>query len=431
METTQGSTLSSRMREAVRSGHERIERLPYFVALASRSLPLERYVDQLRAMAIVEATLDRAVRTADHPAIVSARDACPSRLEALLADLASFDRRGPLPDDPSSAAPALSLSRAILLLSAERPAALLGPLYVSRGMALGNLVHYEDARACSGGGGASWYAGHGSETGPLFRRFCAVLDELDLAEDDAAAAVAAAVDSIEALERVHAALDPAARPSRRFLATTLNPEAGSHEVPGDPAVLAAALRAGERCLHEIPYFLERYGERGRRFTGSDAAWLASLNGLPTADASDQVAWLASVLSRKGMPSLLLERQLLLLDGELRASGLGREGSALGRAARDLADRRNAALPEPIASGLAAVFVASCGHGREEARLEAAGILLAAVADEATGLAGTVKAVSEWYRSSRFPDSWNGAVDVLLRDALAATVVSGGREGSGG
>jgi heme oxygenase len=431
MKTSQSPTLSSRLREAVRSGHERIETLPFFVALASRSLPVERYVDQLRAMAIFEATLERAVRTADHPAIVSARDASPSRLGALLADLASFDRRGPLPDDPASAAPALSLSRAILLLSADRPAALLGPLYVSRGMTLGNLVHLEDARACSGGGGAAWYEGHGSETGPIFRRFCTILDELDLAADDAVAAVAAAVDGIEALERVHAALDPAARPSRRFLATTLNPEAGSHEVPGDPAVLAAALRAGERCLHEIPYFLERYGERGRRFTGSDAAWLASLNDLPTGDVSDQVAWLASVLSRKGMPSLLLERQLLLLDEELRTSGLAREGSTLGRAARDLADRRNAALPEAIASGLAAVFVASCGHGRDEARLEAARILLAAVADEATGLAGTMEAVSEWYRSSRFPDSWNDAVDVLLRDSLSATVVRGGHEGSAG
>lgn len=430
MESTPTATLSSRMREAARSGHERIETLPFFVALASRELPVERYVDQLRAMAIFEATLERAVRTADHPAIVSARAASPSRLGALLADLASFDRRGPLPDDPAAAAPALSLSRAILLLSADRPAALLGPLYVSRGMTLGNLVHLEDARACSGGGGASWYEGHGSETGPIFRRFCAVLDELDLAEDDAAAAVAAAVDGIEALERVHAALDPAARPSRRFLATALNPEAGSHEVPGDPTVLAAALRAGERCLHEIPYFLERYGERGRRFTGSDAAWLASLNGLPAADASDQVAWLASVLSRKGMPSLLLERQLFLLDEELRASGLAREGSPLGRAARDLADRRNAALPEPVASGLAASFVASCGDGTEAARLEAARILLAAVADEATGFAGTLQAVTEWYRSPRFPESWIGAVDVLLRDALAATVVRGGDEESG-
>ena len=50
--------------------------------------------------------------------------------------------------------------------------------------------------------------------------------------------------------------------------------------------------------------------------------------------------------------------------------------------------------------------------------------------EATGFAGTLQAVTEWYRSPRFPESWNGAVDVLLRDALAATVVRGGDEESG-
>ena len=431
METTPAPTLSSRLREAVRERHERIEKLPFFAALSARTLPAERYVDQLRAMAIFEATLDRAVRTADHPAVAAARDASPSRLEALLADLASFDRRGPLPDDPAPASPALALSRAILLLSADRPAALLGPLYVSRGMTLGNLVHREDARACAGGGGVSWYESHGGETGPLFRRFCAALDALPLAEDDVAAAVDAAAACVEALERVHAALDPAARPSRRFLATTLNPEAGSHEVPGNPDEIAAALRAGERCLKEQPYFLERYGERGRRFTGSDAAWLVSLTDLPPVDASLQIGWLASVLARKGMPSLLLERQLLLLEEELRSAGPSRDGGVLGRAAYDLAARRREALPERTVADLTASFVSSCGHDRAEERLEAASLLLAAVADEATGLAGTVRAVAEWYRGPRFPASWNDAVDVLLRDALAATAVRRGRGESAG
>ena len=50
--------LSGRLREAVGPIHERIERLPFFAALSARTLPLERYVDQLRAMAIVEATVE-------------------------------------------------------------------------------------------------------------------------------------------------------------------------------------------------------------------------------------------------------------------------------------------------------------------------------------------------------------------------------------
>lgn len=416
--------LSGRLREAVGPIHERIERLPFFMALSARALSFERYLDQLRAMAIVEATLERVLLSTRHPAVAAARDAVPSRLEALLSDLASFDRRGPLPDDPAPATAALGLSRAMLLLSADRPAALLGPLYVSTGMTLGNLVHLEDVRSCAGGGGTGWYEGHGPATGPAFRRFCSVLDELALAPGEAASAVEAAVACAEDLERVHAALDPATRPHRRFLATTLNPEAGVHPVPNDPSEMAAALRAGARCLEEHPYFLSRYGERGRRFTGSDAAWLVSLTALPPADVSGQVGWLASVLARKGMPSLLLERQLVLLAEELRAGGVPRDGGVLERAARELADRRREALPEETCARLAETFVDSCGHGTGEERRAAAGLLLAAAADEATGLSGTVRAVTEWYRGPRYPGSWNGAVDVLVRDALAAAARRG-------
>jgi len=416
--------LSDRLREAVRPIHERIEKLPFFTSLSARALPFERYLDQLRAMAIVEATLERVLLSTRHPAVAAARDAVPSRLEALLSDLASFDRRGPLPDDPAPAATALGLSRALLLLSADRPAALLGPLYVTTGMTLGNLVHLQDARACAGGGGTGWYEGPGAGTAPAFRRLCAVLDGLTLAPGEAAAAIDAAVACAEGLERVHAVLDPATRPLRRFLATTLNPEAGSHPVPSDPSELSAALRAGARCLEEYPYFLSRYGERGRRFTGSDAAWLVSLTGLPPADVSGQVGWLASVLARKGIPSLLLERQLVLLAEELRAGGVPRDGGVLESAARSLADRRREALPEEVAARLAGTFVASSGHGPEEERRAAADLLLAAVADEAAGLAGTVRAVTEWFRDPRYPGSWNEAVDVLVRDALAAAARRG-------
>ena len=416
--------LSGRLREAVGPIHERIERLPFFAALSARTLPLERYVDQLRAMAIVEATLDRTLLSTGHPAVVTACDAVPSRLEALFADLASFDRRGPLPDDPAPASAALALSRALLLLSADRPAALLGPLYVSTGMTLGNLVHLEDARACAGGGGTAWYEGHGAGTGPAFRRFCSALDGLALAPGEAAAAVEAAVACAEALEDVHAALDPATRPPRRFLSTTLNPEAGAHPVPSDPSELAAALRAGARCLEEYPYFLSRYGERGRRFTGSDAAWLVSLTALPPADVSGQVDWLASVLARKGMPSLLLERQLLLLAEELRGGGVPRDAGVLEAAARELADRRREALSEEVAARLAETFAVTCGHAPDEEGRAAASLLIAAAADEATGLAGTVRAVTEWFRGPRHPARWNEAVDVLVRDALAATARRG-------
>ncbi len=69
-------------------------------ALARRALPVERYVDQLRGMAIVTAALERAVAASADPFVAAARTGLVPRLAPLLDDLAFFDRRGPLPDDP-------------------------------------------------------------------------------------------------------------------------------------------------------------------------------------------------------------------------------------------------------------------------------------------------------------------------------------------
>ncbi len=413
--------LSDRLREAVLPVHRRIEALPFFAALAGRTLPVERYVDQLRAMAIVETTLERAAAQAQDPAVRAVCPAATLRARLLLDDLGFFDRHGPLPDDPEPTGAALDLAGEVLLAAAERPLRLLGSLYVSQGATLGNQVHREDAAACAGGGGgATWYAGGGKETGPRFRGFCAALDGLALGETAHGEAVEAAVSSIAGLERIHIALSPAARPERRFLATTYNAEAGAHEVPADAAESAAAVRAGDRCLEEFPYFLERWGERGIRYTRSDVNWLATLAGLTPGDAMQQTRWFAGVLARRGMPSLLLERQFLLLEEELSLAAPARRWSLLGDAARDLAARRLQVLPESVAEPLAVSFVASAGHGSEAERRRVARLLLAAVADEATGVAGTVAALTAWYRDGRFPASWNAAVDVLLCDAFAAT-----------
>lgn len=413
-------TFSGRLREAVLPAHRRIESLPFFTALSGRTLSTERYVDQLRAMAIVEATLDRASSTAKDPAVRLARAASTPRSSLILADLASFDGQGSLPDDPAPAAAALALAGDLLRCAAQRPLELVGYLYVLQGMSLGNLVHRADARSSAGPGGTTWYDGSGEETGPRFRRFCEALDSLALDGEAEAAVIAAAASAVASLEKIHAALDPALRPQRRFLATTFNAEAGTHQVPSDLAETAAALRAGERCLAEFPYFLERWGERGHRYTRSDVAWLASLAQLEPAEAVGQVHWLAGVLARRGMPTLLLERQLLLLEEELRAGGTSpRDWGFLGTAARALAARRHAALPDDVAGQLAASFLAAAGHGSEAGRLSAARLLLAAVADEVTGLPGTIGSLTTWYLAPAFPASWAGAVEALLREAFTA------------
>jgi len=142
------------------------------------------------------------------------------------------------------------------------------------------------------------------------------------------------------------------------------------------------------------------------------------------EALGQVRWLAGVLARRGMPSLLLERQLDLLAAELPAG----EGSAAAElcaaAAGHLRETRGGALGDADAARLASVFENATGHGTAAGRHEAARVLLAAAADEVSGLPGTVEAVASWYRERPLPDDWRRAVDGLLRDALPGTFPGG-------
>ncbi|MFN7988984.1 MAG: cobalamin-dependent protein [Thermoanaerobaculia bacterium] len=399
----------------------RLGGLPFFEALRGRTLSLERYVDALRGMAVVTAALESAAAEVRDPAVRIVAAAVPARLPLLLEDLAALDPLAPRPDDPEAAAAALALAREVVGTVAETPVRLFGLLWVAGEMAIGNKVLLEEARATAGGAaGTAWYAFGGSgEEAPTLRERLDALGASSLDGKARAEVVSAAVSLAEGVERLYRLLDPRAQPGRRPLATTYNPEAGVHEVADDPAVSKAALRAGERCLDEFPYLRERYGERGERYTRSDVSWLAALSSLDEGEASRQLLWLTGVLSRRGMPTIVLERQLLLLDEELAAAATSAPRPAYREVARELAARREAALPARAAKPIGERFVASAGHGTEGERQAAARVLLAAAADEIAGWAGALAAVTEWYRGERVSEPWTSAVDALVRDALAA------------
>jgi hypothetical protein len=198
--------------DATRDLHAQLEALPFVVALLEGRLPLESYVGQLRALAILHGVLERALTGLTHPAIKAVWEEGMKRLPLLENDLAYFQPR-------------------------------------SKG------------DAC---------------------------------------------EAFEGLARVFRALYPVNQEALRTLVTSLNPEAGSHPIPSDPRELQAAVRAGERCWQRFPYFSQRYGHRGEKFTSSDSAWLVTLVEYDQARVHQQVAWLGQVLAARGMPRLLLE-----------------------------------------------------------------------------------------------------------------------------
>ncbi|WP_370327397.1 hypothetical protein [Euzebya sp.] len=207
---------------------------------------------------------------------------------------------------------------------------------------------------------------------------------------------------------------------RRADARVVNVEAGRHVIATDEPLLRAAIRAGHRSLAAMPYYEMRYGSRGRRFTGSDSAWLAGLVTRPAGVVREQVEWLAVVLAVRGMPSWLLERHLVELGGEIAATVPAADAGVLLAAADHLAARRRTAVDDAALDDADRVLV---GHldGAPVAVPRAGALLAAAAADVATGVTEDDTACADWLADPhRGGGTWSRAV-AQVRAQLSATV----------
>lgn len=90
--TTHGTpTLMETLKAAVSGRHARIEALPFVTALTRGDLPLESYVAQLRAMAVIHASLDQELGLLEPGQLVVRLPERPSRLAHLRRDLSGLD----------------------------------------------------------------------------------------------------------------------------------------------------------------------------------------------------------------------------------------------------------------------------------------------------------------------------------------------------
>ena len=187
---------------------------------------------------------------------------------------------------------------------------------------------------------------------------------------------------------------------------------------GDPRELAAAEQAGERSWAAWPYYGRRYGERGRQFTRSDSAWIATLPGWPAAVVERQLRWLGALLAARGMPRLLLEEHLRVLHEELVATVPERAAqyASLLQVADRLRSEREAAMPERELRRLETGFDDLLGGAMED-DLRAGALIAAAVADERAGVPQAVASLLDWLADpARFPAVWLAAVEQTLRRA---------------
>lgn len=196
----------------------------------------------------------------------------------------------------------------------------------------------------------------------------------------------------------------------------LNPEAGNHAITVDPAELAAALRAGERTWEHFPYYELRYGDRGRRFTGSDSAWIVTTAHHHPSDTRRELRWLGQVLAARGMPRWLLELHLAELHAELVAAKPENRAvyDRLLLVVATLRSERLRHLDEATTAELIEEFDRRTASNVGLSVPEAGALLVAAVADERAGVKGSTESLLSWLADpARFSPEWVAAVTETL------------------
>lgn len=414
-------TLMEALKAATAEGHGRLESAPFFQALGAGRLPLESYVGQLRALAMIHGVLEQALAACTDPRVTSVWSPELCRQADLERDLHYFEPRA-VADLKESVEVALQTAEAIRLLSVTQPVALLGIMYVLEGSMLGAQTLrplYARAFMLTDEGGLAYLHGNGPAVHSRWAQFKELMNALSLKAADRDGVVQAAKEFFTRIEALFLALFPFSPESKTFLITSINPEAGRHPVPADPREVEVALRAADACWERYPYFEQRYGERGRRFARSDGAWLATLYKYEPARIRQQVQWLGRVLAARGMPTLLLQAHLEILADDLTAAFPEQktEHEKLRQAAAGLHTARCRYLTDEQTTALAAEFEQAVGP-EWNARFPHTGALLAAaVADERGGCERAVESLRPWLSDpTRFPVAWINAVAALLTRA---------------
>ena len=383
--------MTQRLREATHAAHLRLESVPFLGAVQRGAVDDRDYLAYLHALSIVHGVLETLASRCTEPFVSGVWRESMRKLPLLERDIEEVER-----GDPGCAsAPvghALAFAKELRTWSLTEPARLVGALYVLEGATNGGRVlapSVREALRLDGDDGVRYLTAYGDAQPEAWRAFQARLDEAPSVQQAYPGVLLGAEHTYAAVSIIAESVGDG---PRLVHATALNPEAGSHRVPQDPVELDAVRRAAKACLEELPYVLERYGERGRRFTLSDGAWLATLPGFPASVVYRQVDWLARLLSALGVPRVILERHLRETQAVFAEvfPERGAEFDVLTAAADRLAVVARGALPEERRQEALQVLRSAAnvpGHFED--------VWLSMLADEITDAAGALDATLSW------------------------------------
>ena len=401
--------------------HARLESLPYFKALMDHKLPLESYVNQLQALAVIQGVLENEIAISDDKRVLSIWSDDLKKLPLLQDDLKFFEPRVESKNSSSIEA-ALAMTERIRLRRVENPITLLGYLYVFEGSTLGNSMHRPDISETfhlDATNGCRYYSSYGNEVSTRWNQFSdkmnQILDNPTLHDP----IIEAAQEAFTGLEELYQTLYPLDKIEKSFHVVRINPEAGNHPIPDDEREIQAALKASTRCWNEFPYYEHRYGERGKRFSDSDSCWLVTLTRLDLESLQKQIEWIGRLLATRGMPQIMLEYMLKFLHEELVKAVPDRKAAygKLSKASEMLRELRIKKMPENEFEALAREFDQAVGSELAEKLDNTGRLLLSSVMDEKIGIAGAVAALQGWLIDpERFPENWIEAVNSTIKKA---------------
>lgn len=171
-----------------------------------------------------------------------------------------------------------------------------------------------------------------------------------------------------------------------------NPDAGMTPFPIDPLEVAVTEAAAKLMWRACPYFEWRYGERGRRFGLSDAGFIVTLAQLPVPTIEQQLDWLVRLLAPRGMPGVLMEVQLRILER------VGRKAQWTARAPLTLVARQRAQARASVLSDAALHECEMSFRAATQGLPHAFGtghVIAGVVADAVMGISNQEDAFSRW------------------------------------
>jgi heme oxygenase len=389
--------------------------------LHAGELPKVAGVNFLRSLSIIYAVLESSLARVPHPQTNRLRVLATPKLPLLMADLELFDAAR-IPSVKPAIQRAVGFG-AEILADDDNPLSPLGALYVLEGSQNGGISLRRALARCLGvpERRLSFMGCYGKETAAHWRRFSEAMDSLPISVQQANHVARCALHCFEKLESICAALYPYSDEDLGHHVAAVNFEAGDHAMPQKPLEMDLALRAAKTAWEKYPYLELRFGERGKRFTDSDGCWLVALAHMPVETATQNLTWLRTFLASRGIPTVILEAHIRAILDALEGEFPDRIDMRIRYAPFQLgldAERQARGDTEQI-SRLVDRFdrrLRRCSGFTVES---AARLIASAWEDECSGIAGSLRAVQEWFVDpTRFPNDWTADVNELVAGLAA-------------